>query len=198
MSAGPALSTERVVAVAAEIADRDGLDAVTLARVAAELGVRTPSLYHHVDGLDDVHRRLIRLALTELDQRLQQAAVGRAGADAVAALAVAYRDFARRRPGLAAATGRSARLGGHEPAARAVVDTVVAALSAYGLDGDGAIHATRILRSALHGFTSLERTGELDADADATFAWLVEVLTAGLAARARLSRTASTGGRSGP
>src|SRR6185437_527132 len=44
------LSTAAVVAAAAEIADAEGLDRLTLARVAAAAGVRTPSLYNHVES----------------------------------------------------------------------------------------------------------------------------------------------------
>ena len=47
---GAGLDPERVVDAAAAIADAEGLDAVTLARVAGGLGVRAPSLYNHVDG----------------------------------------------------------------------------------------------------------------------------------------------------
>ena len=52
------LDAERVVDAAAGIADAEGLEAVTLARVAGELGVRAPSLYNHVDGRDDVLRAI--------------------------------------------------------------------------------------------------------------------------------------------
>lgn len=42
------LSRDRILATAVEVADRDGLDATSLRRVAAELGVHVTSLYHHV------------------------------------------------------------------------------------------------------------------------------------------------------
>lgn len=184
MSASAPLSTERVVAVAADVADRDGLETVTLAAVAAELDVRTPSLYNHVDGLDDLRRRLARLGLAELDARLAQAAVGRAGDDAVRALAAAYRDFARRRPGLAAAAARAGEPAGDATAGKGVAPTVAAALAAYGLDEAATAHATRTVCSLLHGFTSLEAAGAFigEPDVEATFAWLVAALTAGLGA----------------
>ena len=44
------LDTGQVVDCAAELADADGLDAVTLTRVAERLGVRQPALYRHVDN----------------------------------------------------------------------------------------------------------------------------------------------------
>ncbi|WP_237107657.1 TetR/AcrR family transcriptional regulator [Nonomuraea sp. MG754425] len=50
----PALSLERIVAAAIGIADREGLAAVSLARVAAALGSATTSLYRHVRAKDDL------------------------------------------------------------------------------------------------------------------------------------------------
>lgn len=46
----PEVTLERIVAAAIEVADEHGLDAVTLPRVAGELGVGTTSLYHHIPG----------------------------------------------------------------------------------------------------------------------------------------------------
>ena len=55
--------------------------------MAAAAGVRTPSLYDHVESLDDVRRRVALLALRDLADALRDAAVGRAGDDALAATA---------------------------------------------------------------------------------------------------------------
>ena len=50
----PALSVEGIVAAAVEIADREGLEAVSMARVAESLGFTTMSLYRHVAGKEDL------------------------------------------------------------------------------------------------------------------------------------------------
>jgi AcrR family transcriptional regulator len=50
----PALTRQSVVAAAMRIADADGLAAVSIRRVAAELGARTMSLYSHIDSKDDL------------------------------------------------------------------------------------------------------------------------------------------------
>lgn len=44
----PPLSRARVLNAAVEVADRDGLEALTMRRLARELGVEAMSLYHHV------------------------------------------------------------------------------------------------------------------------------------------------------
>lgn len=46
------LSVQRIVATAIDIADREGLDAVSMRRIAGRLGVATMSLYRYVSGKD--------------------------------------------------------------------------------------------------------------------------------------------------
>jgi AcrR family transcriptional regulator len=170
-----------VVTAAAALADAEGLEALTLARLARELGVRPPSLYAHVDGLDDVLRRLGAHGATELSASLARAIEGRSGLDALRALAIAYRDFARAHPGSYAALQRARDLA-EDPEARAAGDAVVrvalAVLRGYGLEGDEAIHAVRLIRITLHGYTSLEAAGgfAMSLSTDETFERLIELL----------------------
>jgi AcrR family transcriptional regulator len=178
------LSTASVVASAAEIADAEGLDGLTLARLASSVGVRTPSLYNHVGSLDDVRRRVALVGLRELADALRDAAVGRAGDDALRAMADAYRAYAVRHPGRYAATQRAPAAGDDEvlAAAGAAVDVVLAILRGYRLEGDDAIHAARAVRSALHGFVALETGGGfgLPVDLDESYARMVAALARGL------------------
>ena len=48
------LSRQRIVEVAAALVDAEGLDAVSTRRLAAELGVRGPSLYNHFANKDEI------------------------------------------------------------------------------------------------------------------------------------------------
>ena len=80
------LDTDQVVDCAAELADAEGLDAVTLTRVAERLGVRQPALYRHVDNYDALIRALGLRGREILANRLGEAAVGLAGDDAVQVL----------------------------------------------------------------------------------------------------------------
>jgi AcrR family transcriptional regulator len=180
------LDRARVVRAAAALADAEGIGAVTLARVAAELGVRSPSLYNHVDGLEGLRRGIALLALGELGAALREAATGRAGEDALVALAQAYREYARAHPGRYPLTQYLPQPKDPEvdAAAGAVVQIVVDGLRAFGLAGDDAIHAVRGFRAAIHGFVSLEAGGGfgIPVDVDESFRRLVSVLAAGLGA----------------
>ncbi|HEY5316840.1 MAG TPA: WHG domain-containing protein [Solirubrobacteraceae bacterium] len=178
------LDARQVVDAAIAIADGDGLHAVTLDRVADSLGVRAPSLYHHVSGHDGLMRAVALRGLHELTASLQAAALGRAGPEALAATAHAYHDYAHAHPGAYAATQRAAPPGDaeYEEAGRAAVGVLTAVLRAWDLEDDELLHAVRVIRSALHGFVSLEAGGgfALPLDLDRSFERLIETLAAGL------------------
>jgi AcrR family transcriptional regulator len=178
------LDAGRVVDAAATIADADGLPAVTLARVAGELGVRAPSLYNHVDGLPGLRRAVALLGVRELTAVLRDAAVGRSGEDALAATARAYRDYARTHPGRYAATVAAPAPDDaeHRAAAGETVEVVLAVLRGWDRTGDEAVHAARTFRSAVHGFVTLEAAGGfgIPLDVDESFDRLVATLAAGL------------------
>ncbi len=181
------LSRAVIACDAAELADESGWDQLTLAAVAARFGVRQPSLYKHVAGLSELRRDVSVLSAQELHQELTAAAVGKSGADALQAMAEAYRTFAKKHPGRYEACVIAPAAGDveYQQVAAAVVGTVAAVLSGYGLEGDDAIHAIRGLRALMHGFVSLEATGgfALPQDLDESYRRLVDGFAASLSRR---------------
>ncbi|MFH8558388.1 TetR family transcriptional regulator [Streptomyces celluloflavus] len=68
----PLLGTDRIIREALALIDAEGADAFSLPRLAARLGIRTPSLYHHVTGRAAVVegvRRLVTRRGTRLSRR---------------------------------------------------------------------------------------------------------------------------------
>lgn len=179
MATRAGLDQAAVVRAAAALADEVSLEALTLATLAQHLKVSTPTLYHYVDGLAGLRRELALLGIRELAARLGRAVMGKAGDDAILALAQSYRAFVKERPGLYAATVR-AEPGDSELAAagQEVIDIALRALAAYRLEGDEAIHMVRVLRSVLHGFATLESAGGfgIPLEVDETFRRLMETL----------------------
>ena len=178
------LTRDAVVAAGAELADSTGLDRLTLAALAQGFGVKLPSLYKHVGGVEDLQRSIAVLALAELGAAMAAATVGKADGDALRAMSKAYRAYALAHPGRYAATVRAPDPDDieHLAAAEAVVRTAFAALAGYGLEGEDAIDGVRIFRSAVHGFVSLEYLGGfgLPQAVDRTFDRMVDALDAGL------------------
>lgn len=154
----PRLSTASVVDAAIELVDQEGRGALTLAAVAKRTGVATPSLYKHVSNLESLQQKVAARVTGELARVLSAAVAGRSGEDALRWVAHAYRDYALAHPGRYAMTQRvpDARDPDHQAAGEQAVNALLAALRGYGLDGEDAIDATRLTRSALHGFVSLQ------------------------------------------
>jgi AcrR family transcriptional regulator len=178
------LTPDRVVAAAAALADERGIQGLSLAPLAERLGVRVPSLYKHVGGLDDLHRRLALAGMRELADVLGTATVGLAGRDALLACARAYRAYAKQHPGRYGAIQRAPDTADAEVVAAAtrLTEILFAILRGYGLDENGTVHATRAVRSALHGFVTLEAGGGfgLPQDIDESYTRLVTLIDAGL------------------
>ena len=175
------LSPDAVVAAATALVDRNAGSELTLASVAAEFGVKTPSLYNHVAGVDDLRRRMAMAGIVELGDRLRTAVMGRSGADALRALAAAYREYAANHPGVYPLT-QHARPDDAEYAALGLrsIEPVQATLRGCGIADEQLIHHVRAIRSALHGFVLLEAQHGfgLDVDVDDTFSHLVDMLVA--------------------
>lgn len=184
MSGRARLNREAVVAAAAELADAEGLDSLSLTRLAEQLGVRTPSLFNHISGQAGLRRDLALLGIKELTARTSRATIGKAGDAAVFALADAYRTYAKAHRGLYAASVVAPQPGDAEwqAASNAILDIIIAVLAAYQLSGEDALHAIRGLRSIVHGFVSLEMAGGfgLPMDVDESFRRLVHTFVRGL------------------
>lgn len=145
----------------AALVDASGLDRLTLAAVAARFGVAPPSLYKHIDGLDHLRQLLTVKVARDVGEALRRAATGRAGADALSAVAHAYRGYALAHPGCYDTLLRAPSPDQHDLAAAAqeILSVLLDIIAGYAIDGDDAIDAARYVRSALHGFVSLELVG---------------------------------------
>jgi len=178
------LDRSTVIAAAADLADEGGLDNITLGALAARLGVRTPSLYNHVDGLEGLRCGLALYGTRELNARLLRAVACKSADDALVAVANAYRDYVKAHPGLYAAMAPAANPTDRElsEAQREVVAILLAVLASYGLVGDDALHQLRGLRSVVHGFATLEMVGGfgLPLDCDESFRRVVQMVLAGI------------------
>ncbi|MEU0597784.1 WHG domain-containing protein [Streptomyces sp. NPDC006393] len=167
------VSVERLVAAAAEMADEVGFENVTLSALARGFGVKDASLYSHVRNLKELRTRLALFAGGEMIDRIAAAVAGRAGKDALAAFAGAYREYAHRHPGRYAATQVriDQDLAADSPAMRRTADITYGMLRAYGLDEPDLTDAVRLLRSTFHGYCALEATGGFGAPRDVDASW---------------------------
>ena len=162
------LDRQVIIAAAAEIADVDGFDYVTLTTVAQRVGVRKPSLYNHINGLPELKGELAIWGTNELRLRISEAAIGKARHDAIVAIANAYRLFAKERPGLYRAIVSSPDRENLDlkVAIKKMMAVLAMVIEPYQLSPSEQTHAIRGLRSLMHGFASLEESGWFSAPVD--------------------------------
>jgi len=180
-------SRARVVDAARALLEEGGPEAVTMAAVAQRVGVRAPSLYKHIRDRAALLDAVAIDAAEELGRTMTVTSAG-AGADPgsrIAALAVAYRAFARRSPRSAAVLFADLGHGTGAPvevAARAAAPVIDAAALLVG--PEAALAAARVLTSFVYGFTTMEQAGafQLGGSVDDAFRLGVESLVRGLAA----------------
>jgi AcrR family transcriptional regulator len=89
-----------IVAASRRILEDEGIDALTMRRLAAEVGIRAPSLYKHFPTKRAVEAALIGEGLVEFGTALYAAVAGTQGGDLVTSLLCAYRGAAREAPSL--------------------------------------------------------------------------------------------------
>ena len=187
MSPRSNLTKQTVVQAAADLINAEGLEALSLGRLAKELGIRTPSLYNHVDGLPGLMRELSILNARNLADHISEAAIGQSGPEAIKAVMQVMRAYIKESPGLYLSTVRASGTQAEvdpelEQEEARSVKVGIALMSAFGLQGEEAIHAIRGLRSLVHGFATLEISGGfgMPMDLDESFTRLVDLFIAGL------------------
>jgi AcrR family transcriptional regulator len=139
------LTTERIVEAAAALVDDEGLEAVSVRRLATELGVAGPSLYHHfatkAEILDAVADAVIAQVDTSAFGETDWAKALRLWAQSYHAVLSAHPNIV---PVLAQGPGR-------RPAALAMADTVYGALISAGWSPSRATHIGALLRYLVTG-----------------------------------------------
>jgi len=192
MAARPGLDLDTILKASTEMANAQGLDAVTLASLAKKLNIRPPSLYNHVNGLPELRKKLAVYGYEQLYKVLIHATVGRSKDNAVRALGEAYIVFVRNHPGLYEAMLRSPNSDDLElkHIQNETVNIVIQVLNEYRLGEEQTLHATRGLRSILHGFASLEQKKGfgLPHDLDVSILMLIDIFLRGINAMKQESK----------
>ena len=179
---------EQILAVAADLSDADGLGALTTTRLAERLKIKPPSLYQHFAGVEVIKDALAMRALGEMIDLHKDVTSGRAGREALNALAHALRTYAQARPGrFLAAMQASAGNGALAKLRQTYVRLVAATLETYHLEADAAIEVSRSAVAALQGFVIVELNSLVGTpfETDQGYQRLVDMLDAGTRATAR-------------
>jgi AcrR family transcriptional regulator len=146
----PRLTKERVLHAAVELAGRDGLESLTMRKLADELGAGAMSLYHYVpnkeqllDGMVDIVFSEIELPSTDVDWKT-----------AMRKRALSTRDALRRHPW---AIGLMEGRRNHGTANLRLHNAVLGCLRAAGFSLPMTVHAYSVQDAYIYGFALQER-----------------------------------------
>src|ERR687883_83390 len=143
------LSKERVLRAAVALADEGGLEALSMRRLAKELGVEAMSLYNHVANKEEILAGIIDLVASETE-------IPSDDVDWKTALrrsVISWRDALVRHPW---ASGLQLSQQGGGPAGIRNSDWMLRKLREAGLSNDVVYHAFHILEAYLLGFAAMQ------------------------------------------
>jgi AcrR family transcriptional regulator len=187
---GKALSVDDVLASARELVERDGFSALTLANAARALGIKPPSLCHHVSTTEELRLRFAAKMWLDLAGQLASLPEVADPRRRLVEYARAMRRFALAHPRSYelmtvvrlphARVAKSRELTG-------LLVPVLASFGELGLPAGQRVHAARALRSAVTGFMLLEIAGQfqLEGATERSFERMIAALLDGLVAASR-------------
>jgi AcrR family transcriptional regulator len=155
---------DEIIAVAGQLLDARGPEGLTMRAIAAELGIRAPSLYKHIS---EKHELEVALIIGDLEEQADAFAAAVAGAaDPVGAIATTYRSWALAHP-------HRYRLMTDQPLPRRELPEGLEARAAAPLIAavDGDTDRARAAWAFAHGMVTLELADRFPLDADLDAAW---------------------------
>lgn len=159
----PPLTRERILEVAVELADREGLGALTMRRLGAELGVEAMSLYKHVANKEEILDGIIEAVVAEIE--LPDGSTH--WKDAMRRRATSARRVLSRHSW---AIGLLESRGSSGPAALRYLDAILGSLRSAGFSVENAAHAFWLLDSYVYGHVIQETSMPIAATPETTHA----------------------------
>lgn len=155
------LDKDIILKAAADMADAKGIASVTLKALAEELGVKSPSLYKHIGGLEELNREVMLYGWKMLEEEILHAAVGKSKDDALRAIFHTYRNYVIAHPGVfEAMQWYNMYLSDQDlQATEGIVAILFQILDSYKLAHNQKVHLVRMFRSFLQGFMSIDSHG---------------------------------------
>ena len=159
------LTRERVVGAGIELADRDGIESISMRRLAQELGVEAMSLYTHVRNKDDLLDGMVDAVIG----KIPTSADGADWKTSLRQMVLAARSIVLTHPWAPRLIESRTTPG---PATMRYINTVIGLLREGGFTIAQAHHALHILGSRALGFTQdlFDDSGDLEPETAASLA----------------------------
>jgi AcrR family transcriptional regulator len=151
------LSKERVLRAAMKLADEGGIKAISMRKIAHELGVEAMSLYNHVASKDEIVDGIVDLVATEIDL----APTGDDWKEAMRRRVISAHEVLLQHPWACSLWMSSQTLGG--PRMR-YADAVLRGFREGGFPEELTYHAFHVIQSHIMGFTMYVASFEFDVE----------------------------------
>lgn len=143
------LSRDRVLRVAVQIADKNGIESLTMRNLAQRLGVEAMTLYHYVANKDDILKDIVDLVVSEIEVPSE----GGGWRAALRRSAISAHQVLLRHPWACSLMMSPARIG---PARLRYMESLLGRLREAGFSAEMTHHAYHALDSHILGFTMWE------------------------------------------
>lgn len=178
------IDKESIINKAVELVNSVGIDKVTLKMLAENLGIKSPSLYNHIDGVDDLKMQLMMYGWKQAEERITQAVIGLSGFDAIRAMCYAFYDYVIENPGvfIVMLWYNKFESGEMEKATAQLLAIIFKITNSLNIPEDYCFHLIRTFRSFLEGYFLLVNNGSFghSLPLSDSFEISIEILIAGI------------------
>ena len=169
---------------AVHIINTAGIEKLSLKTLAEDLGVKSPSLYNHVKGIEDLKEQIMLYGWKELEDRMIQAVIGLTGYDAVRAMCYAFHEYAVENQGVFGVMlwynqFKDVR---NMEAASKMFSVFFKVTESLNISQENCFHLVRMFRGFLEGFSLLENNSAFGntLPVNSSFEISLDVLIAGM------------------
>ena len=153
-----AMNKSEIIMKAIFLVNHQGLSSLTISKLAKELNVKPPSLYKHIQSLNQIHDELGMVFMKGVIQLIQTNAFGLSGEKALKEFCNSFRMYSLENPGLYQAMQLThvIRSKQYQEIANSLLELLGRVLVSFQIQKHRQTDAIRFLRSVLHGFIDLE------------------------------------------
>ena len=149
---------EAVIKATSDLADEKGLNNVSLKAVAQKLNIRTPSLYNHIESLDNLLLEVAHNGMRDMNERMMKIAVGKIGKEAIKLVSIEYLNYMIEHPGVYEIIQWASWNGTEETAIifNDYLSLLKTLICSCGFNPDKTTEILSMVTGMLHGYTTLQ------------------------------------------
>lgn len=151
------INEDLIIETAAVLSNKVGLDNLSLAMIANELNIKSPSLYNHISSLDSIKEKLMIYGWRQVEAKMIDSAVGVSGYDALKNMCDTFYEYATTNKGVFSAMLWYNKYDDEEKknTTKRLFDVIFRIMKNLDISDDNINHIIRTLRSFLEGFSLL-------------------------------------------